>query len=255
MSMRAQVSLQFDDTELFENFVTPYKESRLLNSLIIKLLSKYYYDEEFRCLAEGTSPDDNPTEEEIQITQSIVDNIRSSLVMQDYLASELENYFKNGDDKLNNILNKTNKVIEESKKAENLKVSDVVSKLLSPNNNEIILSLVKELDESKRSLEAANSSICSLKEQIEVHETVKADFESLQNECVSLMKKQNTKILNQRAELERLQKELKEYKQGRKSYGAFDNAVIVSDNHAVTVSEDIKKLVADYNNMLKNGIK
>ena len=114
MSMRAQISLQFDDTELFENFVTPYKESRLLNGLIIKCLSSYYYNEEVRNLIEGTSLNDVTDGEEIQTTQSIVDNIRASLIMQDYLASELQITVDNGTEDINNILNKTNEVAKQT---------------------------------------------------------------------------------------------------------------------------------------------
>lgn len=114
MSMRAQISLQFADADLFENFVTPYKENRLLNSLIIKCLSAYYYNEDVRNLIEGTSMSDATNGEEVQSTQSIVDNIRASLVMQDYLATELQSTIDNGTEDIDNILNKTNEVARQT---------------------------------------------------------------------------------------------------------------------------------------------
>jgi hypothetical protein len=112
--MRAQISLQFADADLFENFVTPYKENRLLNSLIIKCLSAYYYNEDVRNLIEGTSMSEATNGEEVQSTQSIVDNIRASLVMQDYLATELQSTIDNGTEDIDNILNKTNEVARQT---------------------------------------------------------------------------------------------------------------------------------------------
>jgi hypothetical protein len=112
--MRAQISLQFADADLFENFVTPYKKNRLLNSLIIKCLSAYYYNEDVRNLIEGTSMSDATNGEEVQSTQSIVDNIRASLVMQDYLATELQSTIDNGTEDIDNILNKTNEVARQT---------------------------------------------------------------------------------------------------------------------------------------------
>ena len=114
MAMRAQLSLQFDDKELFEDFITPYKEGRMLNSLIIKCLSAYYYNEEVRNLIEGTSMDDVADGEAVQTSQSICDSIRASLMMQDFLASELQNTIDNGLEDIDNILNQTNDVATKS---------------------------------------------------------------------------------------------------------------------------------------------
>lgn len=89
MSMRAQLSLLFDDENLFDNFIKPYKEEKLLNNLIIKCLSAYYYDEDIRNGVEGQSKDLSGVDE-VTSTQSLVDGIRASLIMQDFLASELQ---------------------------------------------------------------------------------------------------------------------------------------------------------------------
>lgn len=114
MAMRAQISLQFDDADLFDNFITPYKEGRVLNSLIIKCLSAYYYNEDVRNLIEGTSIEEATDGETVQTSQSLCDNIRASLLMQDFLASELQNTINNGTDDIENILNKTNDFAEKS---------------------------------------------------------------------------------------------------------------------------------------------
>lgn len=114
MSMRAQLSLMFDDENLFDNFVKPYKDEKLLNNLIIKCLSAYYYNEEVRNLIEGTSLDDVADSEEVTSTQSLVDGIRASLIMQDFLASELQNTIDAGTPDVSEILNKTNEAAEKS---------------------------------------------------------------------------------------------------------------------------------------------
>lgn len=114
MSMRAQLSLMFDDENLFDNFVKPYKDEKLLNNLIIKCLSAYYYNEEVRNLIEGTSLDDVADSEEVTSTQSLVDGIRASLIMQDFLASELQNTIEAGTEDVSSILNRTNEAAEKS---------------------------------------------------------------------------------------------------------------------------------------------
>lgn len=114
MSMRAQLSLMFDDENLFDNFVKPYKDEKLLNNLIIKCLSAYYYNEEVRNLIEGTSLDDVADSEEVTSTQSLVDGIRASLIMQDFLANELQNTIDAGTEDVSSILNRTNEAAEKS---------------------------------------------------------------------------------------------------------------------------------------------
>lgn len=114
MSMRVQLSLMFDDENLFDNFVKPYKDEKLLNNLIIKCLSAYYYNEEVRNLIEGTSLDDVADSEEVTSTQSLVDGIRASLIMQDFLASELQNTIDAGTEDVSSILNRTNEAAEKS---------------------------------------------------------------------------------------------------------------------------------------------
>ena len=114
MSRRAQISLQFDDADLFDNFVTPYKEGRLLNSLIIKCLSAYYYNEDVRAIIEGTDLNEATGGSQVQSTQSICDSIRSALLMQDFLSAELQNTIDNGTSDISDILDKTNNLANET---------------------------------------------------------------------------------------------------------------------------------------------
>lgn len=114
MSMRAQLSLCFDDENLFDNFIKPYKDEKLLNRLIIKCLTAYYYDEDIRKGIEAYLSDSVADSEEITSTQSLVDGIRASLIMQDFLASELQNTIDAGTEDVPEVLNRTNEAAEKS---------------------------------------------------------------------------------------------------------------------------------------------
>lgn len=111
MSMRAQLNIMTDDEELFDNFIKPYKNEKLLNNLILKCLSAYYYNEEVRNLIEGTSLDDS---EPVAGTQSLVDGIRADVATQKFLADELQKTIDAGTKDVSEILNRTNKAAEES---------------------------------------------------------------------------------------------------------------------------------------------
>lgn len=111
MSMRAQLNIMTDDEELFDRFIKPYKEEKLLNNLILKCLSAYYYNEEVRNLIEGTSLDDSVP---VADTQSLVDGIRADVATQKFLADELQKTIEAGTEDVSEILNRTNKVAEKS---------------------------------------------------------------------------------------------------------------------------------------------
>lgn len=329
MSMRAQISLQFADADLFENFVTPYKENRLLNSLIIKCLSAYYYNEDVRNLIEGTSMSDATNGEEVQSTQSIVDNIRASLVMQDYLATELQSTIDNGTEDIDNILNKTNEVARQtgvakpsqtesgsnvlkevpktvssnsqetvSKTQLEIIVQSIVLLAKSQNNSDVLKSLKTSgvvipddiiesisqqeklgafdevlksvsneaaplvlaiLDREKKAKEAsdvAKRTILDLQEQLNIAESKEIEFESVKDTFVKAMNQ--LQEVNTRLELknQQLQEELNEYnavQHSRKSYGAFDDAIIVSNNHIKSVQDSLQNAVEYIQRMLNNS--
>lgn len=111
MSMRAQLNIMTDDEELFDRFIKPYKEEKLLNNLILKCLSAYYYNEDVRNLIEGTSLDDSVP---VADTQSLVDGIRADVATQEFLANELQKTIEAGTEDVSEILNRTNKAAEKS---------------------------------------------------------------------------------------------------------------------------------------------
>ena len=87
MAAKVQMSLSFDDEELFNNFIVPCKDDKILNQLMIRCLSAYYYDEEVRNRIEGSKAG-NPTDS--MAIQSICDGIKDSLLMQVFVESKLE---------------------------------------------------------------------------------------------------------------------------------------------------------------------
>lgn len=107
MAMRAQLSLQFTDKDLFDNFITPAKERRELNGIIIRCLSRYYYDEAVRNAIEGYS---ETAEEPVQNSQlsAIFDDIHETLAMQSTMASMLETTISEGAEDMGDLLNRTN---------------------------------------------------------------------------------------------------------------------------------------------------
>lgn len=109
--MRAQVSLQFDDPDLFDNFITPCKEERRLNGIIVKCLKAYYTDERVRNMVEGAVPAEDASEE-VASTQSICDSIRASLIMQDFLVEELKQTVDTGMEDVEDILSQANQRAE-----------------------------------------------------------------------------------------------------------------------------------------------
>lgn len=112
MSLRVQLSLLFDDKAVFDGLVMPFKQSKELNSLIIRCLSAYYYNENVRNLVEGDSFE-QINDEEVTSSQEICDNIRNILAMQDFLAQELQNTVEDGADEFNDILNNVNQKAED----------------------------------------------------------------------------------------------------------------------------------------------
>lgn len=116
MRLRAQLSLLFDDEELFNNFVLPYKDQRLLNSVIIKCLSAYYYNPDIRSIVEGDTFQSN--DEEDTSKKEMFDNIRTTLLMQEFMTTELGDTLQAGSENINDILNKANNMAKEAKFAE-----------------------------------------------------------------------------------------------------------------------------------------
>lgn len=112
MSLRVQLSLLFDDKAVYDGLVIPFKQSKELNSLIIRCLSAYYYNEDVRNMIEGDSYE-QLNDEDVTSSQEICDNIRNILAMQSFMAQELQNAVEDGADEFNDILNNVNQKAED----------------------------------------------------------------------------------------------------------------------------------------------
>lgn len=109
--MRTQISLVFDDENLFNNFIVPYKEQRALNGVIIRCLKAYFYSDDAKNSIELANNADYSTESGVrdEATEQALQNIRETLLMQSFLADELEETLTQGSQDVSDILNRTNK--------------------------------------------------------------------------------------------------------------------------------------------------
>lgn len=114
--MRAQVSLQFDDEKLFNEMIKPFKDARILNGLIIKCLSAYFYNDDIKSLIENTNIEEvnSGVVNTEDSTQELFSSIRATLLAQDFLAQELKDTIEEGTSDVTSILEGANKVMKES---------------------------------------------------------------------------------------------------------------------------------------------
>lgn len=282
MSMRAQLSLVFDDENLFDNFIKPYKEEKLLNNLIIKCLSAYYYDEDIRNGVEGQSKDLSGVDE-VTSTQSLVDGIRASLIMQDFLASELQDTIDAGTPDVSQILNKTNEATEKSGVAKTTKTEYGASVLkleqhetnMSTDESEQkrseddlstkVIDLVKSLAESGNDLSAIKEilTIClavvSGIKQVEKEDDsepteqgqlpVDIEVENPNESNSGVVKSYATVQEKAKAEAEQTARENKAFL-GRGHYSMSADAVIVSSDsieRIQTTSDNLNQALQQYN--------
>jgi hypothetical protein len=280
--MRAQLSLVFDDENLFDNFIKPYKEEKLLNNLIIKCLSAYYYDEDIRNGVEGQSKDLSGVDE-VTSTQSLVDGIRASLIMQDFLASELQDTIDAGTPDVSQILNKTNEAAEKSGVAKTTKTEYGASVLkleqhetnMSTDESEQkrseddlstkVIDLVKSLAESGNDLSAIKEilTIClavvSGIKQVEKEDDsepteqgqlpVDIEVENPNESNSGVVKSYATVQEKAKAEAEQTARENKAFL-GRGHYSMSADAVIVSSDsieRIQTTSDNLNQALQQYN--------
>ncbi len=112
-NMRAQLSLLFTDKELYENFIVPSKNNRMLHSIILKCLTAYYYNADVRNQIEGVEVNNTDVDEEhVRTQQESINNIRDILTMQGFLSQELDNTMQDGIDDFTDVLDRVNKTAE-----------------------------------------------------------------------------------------------------------------------------------------------
>ena len=111
---RAQCSLLFYDEKLYKEFINPMKVSKDLNNIIIKCLSAYYYNAKARELIDGFEDDSDDLEQTRQQQQELINNMRQGLMMQDFLAQEIENTMADGMEDISDIIDNVNNKAEEA---------------------------------------------------------------------------------------------------------------------------------------------
>ena len=98
--LRSQVSLIFENEDLFDNFITPLKRNKELSGTIIRLLRAYYESEEVRALVDGVSFEDviEDGDKVIDSTEAIdkINQMRQTLAMQDFLFTQTEQVLEDG---------------------------------------------------------------------------------------------------------------------------------------------------------------
>ena len=98
--LRSQVSLIFENEDLFDNFITPLKKNKELSGTIIRLLQAYYESEEVRALIDGVSFEDviEDGDKVIDSTEAIdkINQMRQTLAMQDFLFTQTEQVLEDG---------------------------------------------------------------------------------------------------------------------------------------------------------------
>lgn len=105
-ALRAQLSLTFDDEQLYDSLIVPYKEEKELNPLVVKLLTKYFYNKDVRALVDESSESDMQIDSESD--SRINDMFRNAQqlmacmsVLEDVAIDDLQNSISTVSDLMN----------------------------------------------------------------------------------------------------------------------------------------------------------
>lgn len=111
MERRAQFSILFTDEELFDNFIVYQKQQKTLKSLVLKLLTSYYYDEGVRQLIDGDDEDSSVISSAQEEAMAYFEQCRQSLALMNVYAEGLEDLTDDSIDKFgefaDNVATKT----------------------------------------------------------------------------------------------------------------------------------------------------
>lgn len=107
MNRRVQLSLLFEDVDLFEGLVLPWKANRELSPLVIKLLSAYFYSDEIRELVDCFREEEIICEETTSSYEESIANARNTLAFMNMLTEGAKSVLSGGIDEINNIASAT----------------------------------------------------------------------------------------------------------------------------------------------------
>ncbi len=84
---RAQVSLSFEDEELYEGLIVPLKKTKTLQKTILDCLTAFYYNDTVRQIVSGIE-EEIYLEEEVEDKDAIFADIRNSLLASEFIMDE-----------------------------------------------------------------------------------------------------------------------------------------------------------------------
>ena len=177
---RAQISLIFYDDDLFKNFITPLRKNRELSDLIIKCLTKYYYDENVRNLIENV--DTNEEDDAMKSINDEINNIQANIALMGFSIDEAIMELENGsndireamDNALNNDKYKEFFSYDEDDKSKNPKVDlDKIKEY----NEEKIDKAIKVIEMQKGGENAQQSDISNAQIYTVLNKTMLAIIE------------------------------------------------------------------------------
>lgn len=102
MNNRVQLSLIFEDTDVYENLILPAKKGRFLSELVIKLVLSYYYNDDVRRIVDGDIEQEDSEFEERR--NNLFTSINETLATLDFLSEEGHNITEGGTDLVSDIL-------------------------------------------------------------------------------------------------------------------------------------------------------
>lgn len=102
MNNRVQLSLIFEDTDVYENLILPAKKGRFLSELMIKLVLSYYYNDDVRKIVDGDIEQEDSEFEERR--NNLFTSINETLATLDFLSEEGHNITEGGTDLVSDIL-------------------------------------------------------------------------------------------------------------------------------------------------------
>lgn len=107
-ALRAQLSLTFEDEQMYDAFIIPYKENKELSSLVVKLLTKYFYNDEVRALVDGSSDSDMQMESEGDMRiDEMFQNAQQLMAYMSVLEDVAQDDLQNGIDAMSDFMNAT----------------------------------------------------------------------------------------------------------------------------------------------------
>ncbi len=91
---RAQVSLSFEDEELYNNLIVHLKKTKTLQKTILDCLTAYYYNDTVRQIVSGIE-DEIYEDGQVEDRDTIFANMRNALLVNEFIMNEFSNELEN----------------------------------------------------------------------------------------------------------------------------------------------------------------